>query len=78
MCLLYVCLYVCTYVCMSAGSWRQYTFRTLCMCLLVLVSEALPDFSSVLDLLSVLAIIITMVVPPMMYLSLTSRAEVNM
>lgn len=60
------------------GSWRQYTFRSLCMCLLVLVSEALPDFSSVLDLLSVLAIIITMVVPPIMYLRLTSRAEVNM
>ncbi|KAF0298020.1 Amino acid transporter AVT1C [Amphibalanus amphitrite] len=59
------------------GSWRQYTFRSFCMCLLVLVSEALPDFSNVLDLLSVLAIIITMVVPPIMYLRLTSRPELN-
>ena len=60
------------------GGWRQYTFRTVSMCLMVLVSEAMPDFSSFLDLLTVLSIIITMVVPPMMYLLLTARAEVDL
>lgn len=60
------------------GSWRQITFRTLCMGLLVLMSEAMPDFGNVLDIMSVLAIINTLVLPPILYLRLTTRTDVEL
>ncbi|XP_037088214.1 uncharacterized protein LOC119108693 [Pollicipes pollicipes] len=60
------------------GSWRQYSFRALCMGLLVLVSEALPDFGHVLDIISVLAITITLVLPPLLYLRLAGLPRVDL
>lgn len=59
------------------GAWRQYLFRTICMGLLLLVSEATPDFGNVLDIMSVLAVLVTIVLPPLLYLRLSRKEGID-